>query len=118
MTDGRVADVEVTLCTDEDAMWFMESLSPDGSPREWPDARLSFGWNVIVADLSPTTNRSRPLGKLLQAVRDVLVTVESRHRLPGRMREAAESELCVDADVGRNLGYSRHIFVLEEPHRG
>ena len=38
----RVADVEVTLCTDEDTKRFTESLSPHGSPRYRADERLSY----------------------------------------------------------------------------
>ena len=113
--DGRVADVEVMRSTDEDVAWFMESLSPDGSARVWLDVRLSFGWTIVVSDHSPAANRSLSLGKLMEAVRDVLVSVESHKGSLEQMKEKAHSELRIDQGVSRYLGYTRNVFVLKEP---
>ena len=116
MTDGRIADVEVIRCTDEDAVWFMQSRSPDGSARVWPDARLSYEWTIVVSDHSPTTNRSLGLGKMMDAVRYVLVSVEGEHDSPEQMRETARWELRLNAEAGHYVGSSRYIYVAKKPH--
>ena len=116
MADDRVADVEVIRCTDEDAMWFMQSLSPDGSARVWSDARLSCERTISVSVHSPTTNKGLHLGRLMDAVRDVLVMVESQRQSPEQMRETDRWELRIDEEVHRYQGGSRYIFVLKEPH--
>ena len=116
MAEDPVADVEVIRCTDEDAMWFMQSLSPDGSARAWSDARLSCERTISVSDHSPTTNKGLRLERLMDAVRDVLVMVKSQRQSPEQMRETDRWELRIDEDIHRYLGRSRYIFVLKEPH--
>ena len=113
--DGRVADVEVTRFTNKTAKWFTQSLSPHGSARVWPDERLSFGWTIAVSEHIAATNQRLKLGKLMAAVRDVLVSAESHNSSLGQMREKAHSELRIDEGVGRYLGSSRDVFVLKEP---
>ena len=116
MGGGRVADVEVIRCTDEDAIWFMESLSPDGSPREWSDARLSHEWTILASDLSPTTNRGLGLRKLMDSVCNTLASIESEHSSQEQMGEIARWELRLNADAGLYFGGSRHIYIVKEPH--
>ena len=113
--DGRVADVEVTRSTDETAEWFIQSLSPDGSARDWPDERLSFGWTIAVSEHISATNQRLKLGKLMAAVRNVLVSVENHNGSPEQMKERAHSELRTDQGVRRYLGYTRNVHVLKEP---
>ena len=115
LNDGRVADVEVTRSTDEDVERFTQSLSPDGSARVWPDERLSFGWTIAVSEHIAATNQRLKLGKLMAAVRDVLVSVESDRGSPEQMKEKAEFELLADEGVRRYLGYGRKVGVLNEP---
>lgn len=115
MTDGRVADVEVTLCTDEAGIWFTQSLSPDGSARRWDDDRLSYLWTVVVSDLTPTANRHLPIGKLMKAVRDVLVSVEGRHGSPQWLRDEAERARGLDLEVARYSGSTRFVDVVKVP---
>ena len=116
MTCGRVADVEVIRSTDEDAVWFMESLAPDGSPRVRPDARLSHEWTILVSDQSPATNRGLGLRKLMDSVCDTLASVENEHHSPEQMREIARWERRLNEDAGHYVGGSRHIYVVKEPH--
>ena len=116
MTCGRVADVEVIRSTDEDAIWFMQSLAPDGSPRVRRDARLSHEWTILVSDLSPATNRGLGLRKLMGSVCDTLASVENEHCSPEQMGEIARWELRLNEDAGHYVGGSRHIYVVKEPH--
>ena len=113
LADGRVADVEVILCADEDATWFRESLAPKGRARRKRDESLSYRWTVIVSDGSPS-RKDRPIGKLMKAVRDVLASAERQGGTPSQMRETAKSELLLDREVGRSCGDFGHIHV-EEP---
>ena len=116
MSGGRVADVEVIRSTDEDATWFMQSLAPDGTARVRRDARLSHEWTIVVADLSPATNRGLGLRKLMDSVCDTLASVESEHYSPEQMSEIARWELRLNAGAGLYFGGSRYIYVLKEPH--
>ena len=111
--DGRVADVEVIRSTNEAAKWFTQSLSPHGSARVWPDVRLSFGWTVVVSDHICATDRRLNLKKLMAAVRDVLISVESHNSSLGQMKQRAQSKLRADEGVRRCLGHSRNPGGLE-----
>ena len=115
MTDGRVADVEVTLCTDEAAVRFTQSLSPGGSARRWPDERLSYEWTVIGSDHNPAANRHLPIGKLMKAVRDALFSVEGQRYSPQQMKDEAEMALRLDPEVARYCGSTRFVDVVKVP---
>ncbi|MXW99872.1 MAG: hypothetical protein F4118_11235 [Acidimicrobiaceae bacterium] len=115
MSDGRVADVEVTLCTDEAGVRFMQSFSPRGSARRWPDERLSYVWTVIATDHTPTANRHLPLHELMNAVCDVLVSVEGRSYSPQQMRGAADTVLRLDPEMMRCCGGTRSVDVVKVP---
>ena len=116
MTCGRVADVEVIRSTDEDAIWFMQSLAPDGSARVRRDARLLHEWTILVTDQSPATNRGFGLRKLMDSVCNTLASVESEHSSQEQISEIARWELRLNADSGLYFGGSRYIYVLKEPH--
>lgn len=113
MTDGRVVDMEVILCADEDATWFRESLAPKGRARCKSDDRLSHRWTITISDSNPS-RKDRPIGKLMKAVHDVLASVEREGGTPSQMRETARSELLLDREVGRHCGDFGHTSV-EEP---
>lgn len=115
MTDGRVADVEATLCADEAGVRFTQSLSPHGSARRWPDERLSYVWTVIASDHTPTANRHLPIGKLMKAVCDVLVSMEGRHYSPQQMQGAAVTAFRIDTEVVRYCGGTRFVDVVKVP---
>ena len=115
MTDRRVADVEVTLCTDEAGIRFTQSLSPDGSARRWDDDRMSYLWTVVVSDHTPTANRHLPIGKMMKAVRDVLVSVEGQHGSPQQLKDAADTALHLDPQVARYCGGTRFVDVVKLP---
>ena len=117
MPNGRVADVEVIRATNEDAIWFTESLAPEGSARVRRDTRLSYEWTIVVADLSPTANRRFGVRKLMDSVCDSLVSIEGEHYSPRQMSEITRWEQRLNADAGLYRGGSRHIYVLKEPHR-
>lgn len=117
--DGRVADVEVTLCTDEAAMRFTQSLSPLGSARRWPDERLKYEWTIVVSDHAPTDNRRLPIGKMMRAVIDVLVSVEGQHGSPQHLKDEADTALRLGPGVARYLGGTRFVDVVKAPqHAG
>ena len=116
LAGGRVADVEVIRSTDEDAVWFMQSLAPDGSARVRRDTRLSHEWTILVTDQSPATNRGLGLRKLMDSVCDTLASVENEHHAPEQMSEIARWKLRLNAEAGHYFGGSRHIYVLKEPH--
>ena len=111
----RVADVEVTLCTDEDTRRFTESLSPHGSPRYRADGRLSYEWTVDVADLSPSAEGNSLIGQIRKAIGDVLAAVEGQCDSPEKLGDAARSALLRDAEVGRCCGDARYVRVTKEP---
>ena len=70
VADGRVADVEVTTCTDRNERRLSAAMhAKDGTPQEWPDRRLAHRWTVFISDPGPRFSRSssvaarlRPLG--------------------------------------------------------
>ena len=116
LAGGRVADVEVIRSTDEDAVWFMQSLAPDGSATARRDVRLSHEWTILVTDQSPATNRDLGLRQLMDSVCDTLASLESEHYAPEQMSEIARWELRLNAEAGLYFGGSRNIYVLKEPH--
>ena len=115
MTDGRVADVEVTLCTDEAGVRFTQSFSPRGSARCWPDERLSYVWTVFASDHTPAANRHLPLREMMKAVCDVLVSVEGRSYSPQQMRGVADTALRLDPEVMSYCGGTRFVDVVKVP---
>ena len=115
----RVADVEVTLCTDENTRRFTESLSPRGSPRYRADERLSYEWAVVVGDLSPNAEGNSRIGQIRKAIGDALAAVEGQCDSPEQLEDAARTAFLRHAEVGRCCGDAQYVGVMKEPqHMG
>lgn len=95
LSDGRVADVEVMWFTDEAERSFSAALTDrDGSPRVWPDERLSYRWRVMVLDRSPGDNRKRrPLKTLIGELGATLALVEGCGGTPEEMAQMAQDAI-------------------------
>ena len=95
MTDGRTADVEVTTNIDEPMASFFGALHErDGSPRVWPDERLSYRWAVLVVDGSPAANKARrPFGRLLEELTPLLAQMEATCVTPEQMQHHAQAAI-------------------------
>ena len=86
---GREADVEVTTCTDSEAVRFSEALHDDGLVKVWRDPRLSHGWKVWVSDHSRRYHERRSVTELVGVLCDTLVFVEALGGTPEQMAYAA-----------------------------
>ena len=101
MADGRVADIEVTTCTDEAIRsLFKELYAKDGSLKVWSDGRLSYRWIVSLVDRNPGINKKRrPLEKLVESLISALAAVEAAGGTPegmeSRAREAFDGSTLV-----------------------
>ena len=95
MSDDRVADVEVMWFTDEAERSFFGALTErDGSPRAWPDERLSHRWPVLVLDRSPGDNKKRrPLETLIEELSTTLALVEDCGGTPQQMAKTAQKAI-------------------------
>ena len=104
--DGRVADVEVTEDTNEDARKFEKvfgvvcddeaTLRRRYKRRPWSDSRLKFVWDVRIHPhgLSDEKLSVKQLAEeLVEALTKVLVEVEASGDEPEEMKEAAQSKL-------------------------
>ena len=114
MTDGRIADLEVTSCTNRDAREFINALLRDGNAKTTNDPRLVWAWNLSVGDPEPD-RRDRTLGKLIDAVIDVLLSVESEYQSPEQMQNAAQSAIDLSSEVQDLCGEFRYIRVNGTP---
>lgn len=103
LADGRVADVEVTGCTDGDtAAFFAAFHERDGTLRSWEDERLSCMWDVVVIDRDPGFNKKRrPLKKLVEGVVSSLAAVEKMGGTPEQMESRAQEAFDGSAFVSR-----------------
>ena len=95
MTDGRVADVEVTTVPNGDVRSFSAELhEKDGSFKTWSNERLSCRWTVFVFDRDPGTNKKRrPLEKLVECLGSTLAAVEAECGTPKQMESRARAAL-------------------------
>jgi len=86
-SDGRVADVEVTEATDEaERRLFGAVQTKEGSVKEWPCAKLSYRWMVMVDDRDPAFNKKRrPLEKVAADAFVILTAVEEMDGGPDQM---------------------------------
>ena len=91
--DGRIADVEVTTCTDRDAAEFFNALHHRGLPRVRKDKRLSHRWTVWVSDHSPRWSERHLVTELRKAICNRLVFVEAAGGTPEQMAHTAQREL-------------------------
>ena len=95
LPDGRVADVEVMWFTDGAERSFSAALTDrDGSPRVWPDERLSYRWPVMVLDLSPGDNKKRrPVKSLIGELVTTLALVEGCGGTPEEIAQMAQEAI-------------------------
>ena len=114
---GREVDVEVISSTNRDVREFLKALLQDGKAKTKTDPRLAWEWIVSVSDLEPD-RRDRTLGKLIDAVVDVLASVESEHHSPEQMQRAAQGALDLSLEVRRLCGEFRYVRVDPFKHVG
>ncbi len=93
MADGRVADVEVTTCTDDEAAGFFNALHRGGLPRVRKAKRLSHRWRVWLSDHSPRWSERHSVAELVEAICDRLEFVEAAGGTPEQMVHMAQREL-------------------------
>ena len=93
LSDGRVADVEVTRATDEAERGLFGAVrTKEGSVKEWPSAKLSYRWMVMVDDRDPAYNKTRrPLNKVAEAAFAILADVERMGGAPDQMAHHAST---------------------------
>ena len=98
MADGRVADVEVTTCTDRHERELSAAIrARDGAPQEWPDRRLSRRWTVFVSDHGPRFSKRPSAKALMAAMRNTLASVEAVCGTPTQMAAEATRRLAAPA---------------------
>ena len=120
MADGRVADVEVTTCTDRDERELFAAMhARDGTPQEWPDRRLAHRWTVFVSDSSPRFSKRPSAKRLIAALRNTLASVEAARGTPTQMAAEATRRLAAPAFFLHQHGGWRALiraFHEQQPH--
>ena len=120
LVDGRIADLEVTTCTDgNERRLFAQMHARDGTPQEWPDRRLAFRWTVFVSDSGPRFSDRPSARVLMAALRDTLASVESVCSTPEEMAAEATRRLAAPAFFLHRLGGWRSLmraFHEQAPH--
>ena len=100
--DGRVADVEVIWATNEagrgfESQFYVEKTDETGRRRrcrrEWPDARLSWMWDVRVYAQTGSVSRKQTAKKLVKDLIPVLAEVEAEGGTPEEMASKAHEKL-------------------------
>ena len=91
--DDRIADVEVTTCTDDEAAGFFKALHHRGSPRVRKAERLSHRWRIGLSDFRPRWSERHSVAELVKAISDRLEFVEALGGTPEQMAHTARSEL-------------------------
>ena len=111
MADGRVADVEVTTCTDRNERRLSAAMhAKDGTPQEWPDRRLAHRWTVFISDPGPRFSK-RPSAKvLIAALCNTLESVEAGGGTPAQMAAEATRRLAAPASFLRQHGGWRSLM--------
>ena len=93
MSDGRVADIEVTLVTDGQARMFWDHLTgKDNLARVWAAPGLAHDWPVAVTVTSPMVGAPDAKG-LVDALGAVLRAAEDGGDTPEEMKEIAQERL-------------------------
>ena len=117
--DGRVADVEVIWATNEaargfESQFYVEKIDETGLRRrcrkEWPDARLSWVWDVRVYVQAWSVGRKQTAKKLVTGLIPVLADVEAEGGTPEEMASKAHERLYDPASP-------RRVRVLQPPSR-
>ncbi|MDE0375820.1 MAG: hypothetical protein OXK16_07655 [bacterium] len=111
--NGRVADIEATVRTDQYGNSFWSQIGDRPGP-EWLDDRLTYKWTVLVSDPEPEANRRRPVRQLVDALIPVLADVEATGATPEEMVDIANRRL---VDVWRVV-YERADWVWIEARAG
>lgn len=114
---GREIDVEVVSSTNRDVREFIKALLQDGKARTKKDPRLAWEWIISVGDLEPD-RRDRTLGKLIDAVVEVLASGESKHHSPEQTQRAAQSAIDLSLEVQSLCGEFRYVRVDPFKHVG
>ena len=100
--DGRMADVEVIWATNEagrgfESQFYVEKTDETGRRRrcrrEWPDARLSWMWDVRVYAQTGSVSRKQTAKKLVKDLIPVLAEVEAEGGTPEEMARKAHNKL-------------------------
>ena len=103
LRNGRVADIEATVRTDQYGNSFWAQIHDRPGP-EWPDNRLTRKWTVLVSDPEPEANKRRPVRQLVDALIPVLADAEATGTTPEQMVDIANSRL---VDVWRIVDEQR-----------
>ena len=110
MADGRVADMEVIWATNEagrgfESQFYVEKTDETGRRRrcrrEWPDARLSWMWDVRVYAQTGSVRRKQTAKKLVKDLIPVLAEVEAEGGTPEEMASRAHDKLYDPASTCR-----------------
>ena len=112
---GREVDVEVISSTNRDVREFIKALLHDGKAKIKKDLRLAWKWTISVGDLEPDRT-DRTLGKLIDAVVDVLALVDGKHQSPGQIQRTAQSAIDFSEEVQSLCGERRYVLVEEPKH--
>ena len=108
--DGRMADVEVIWATNEagrgfESQFYVEKTDETGRRRrcrrEWPDARLSWMWDVRVYAQTGSVSRKQTAKKLVEKLILVLAEVEAEGGTPEEMASRAHDKLYDPASTCR-----------------
>ena len=94
MSDGRVADIEVTLVTDCQArsFWYQLTGRDNRRARVWPAPGLAHDWSVAVTVVSSEVG-PRPAKELVAALVAALREAEDVGDTPEAMAEIAQKRL-------------------------
>ena len=127
MADRRVADMEVIWHTNQAARWFesqffVEKADAIGLRRrrvrkEWPDARLSWMWDVRVYVQAWSVSRKQTAKKLVKQLIPVLAEVEAEGGTPEDMASKAHRKL-YDPASPRRVRVLRSPRIPRQPGEG
>lgn len=92
LRNGRVADVEATVRTDQEGNRFWSQIRDRPGP-DWPDSRLTHKWTVLVSDPGPEANKQRPVRQMIDALIPVLADAEATGATREQMVDIANSRL-------------------------
>ena len=95
---GRVADVEVTTCTDGDERSLFDAMhAKDGTPKEWTGRKLAHRWTVFVSDPGPRFSKRPSATVRMAALCNTLESVEAGGGTPAQMTAEATRRLAAPA---------------------
>ncbi|MXZ86861.1 MAG: hypothetical protein F4Z02_14560 [Acidimicrobiia bacterium] len=128
LADGRVADVEVTLAADGAELSFWAQMSeveidPETGmkrhkPKRWPDSRMRLEWHVWVSDHHPADNKKRPVKELVEALVNLLSSVEAGGGTGEEMLVAANDQLAPATLIMNRPGFLGRVTREIAQHPG